>query len=445
MLDLHACLLAALAIATLSFLGWLVSLWREDVSHVDVLWSSFFALGTLVYALAADAHGPRLALLGLTLGAWAVRLAVYIGARNWGRPEDHRYRAIRARNEPNFAWKSLYLVFGLQAVLALIIGTPLWIVAGSSAPLSAIDIVGLALWLAGFTCELLADWQLARFKRDPAHQGQVLDQGLWRYSRHPNYFGEALVWWGFYALAVAAGGGWTVFAPVLITFLLLKVSGVALLERDINERRPQYRVYMQRTSPFIPWVRRAAPSMSSKSCRLGCALGPLLALLGCRSASGLPPLETVSHVDLPRFMGDWYVIANIPTALERGAHNPVESYRLAADGTIETTFTFRAGAFDGVLKSYHPRGFVLDHDSNAVWGMQFIWPIKADYRIVYLDDDYSLTVIGREARDYVWVMAREPQISADAWTRITDLLQRVGYDTSKLQKPPQRWPADAKR
>ncbi len=158
---------------------------------------------------------------------------------------------------------------------------------------------------------------------------------------------------------------------------------------------------------------------------------------GCGTA--LPPLKTVEKVDLPRFMGDWYVIANIPTFIEKGAHNAVESYRLDEDGTIATTFTFRQGRFDGPVKTYTPRGFVRDSTSNAVWGMQFIWPFKGDFRIVYLNADYTHTVIGREKRDYVWIMARQPTMPESDYQRIVELLGREGYDTTQIHKVPQRW------
>lgn len=162
----------------------------------------------------------------------------------------------------------------------------------------------------------------------------------------------------------------------------------------------------------------------------------LVSLVGCASH---PPLQTVEQVDLERFMGEWYVIANIPTFVEEGAHNAVESYELNDDGSIGTTFTFREDGFDGELKTYHPTGYVLDAQSNAVWGMQFIWPIKADYRIVYLDDDYSQTVIGRVKRDYVWIMARSPQIPTQDYAHILSLLEEMGYDTAQVQKVPQQW------
>jgi apolipoprotein D and lipocalin family protein len=161
-------------------------------------------------------------------------------------------------------------------------------------------------------------------------------------------------------------------------------------------------------------------------------------LAGCGGASQ-PPLQLVEKVDLDRFMGDWYVIANIPTFIEKGAHNAVESYRLQPNGSIATTFTFRDGSFTGPLKRHEPTGFVVDPNSNAVWGMQFIWPIKADYRITYLKPDYSQTVVGREARDYVWIMARSPQIPDADYRGIIEFLGAQGYDTGKIQKVPQHW------
>lgn len=154
----------------------------------------------------------------------------------------------------------------------------------------------------------------------------------------------------------------------------------------------------------------------------------------------MPPLTTVPRVDIPRFMGSWYVIANIPTWLEEGAHNAVESYQLDADGTINTTFTFRKGGFDGPLKTYNPRGFILDTGSNAVWGMRFLWPFKSEYLIISLDEDYSQTVIGRSKRDYVWIMARTPTIPEADYQRIADWLATIGYDTGRLRRVPQRWP-----
>lgn len=161
-----------------------------------------------------------------------------------------------------------------------------------------------------------------------------------------------------------------------------------------------------------------------------------LATAGCSTHQELAPVDSV---DLDRFMGKWYVIANIPTFLEKDAYNAVETYKQNDDGTIDTTFTFRKGGFDGEPKSFNPKGFVRDDPSNAVWGMRFIWPIKADYRIVYLDDAYSKTVIGRNKRDFVWLMAREPSIPDTEYDAIVQQIADMGYDTSKIQKVPQRW------
>ncbi len=159
-------------------------------------------------------------------------------------------------------------------------------------------------------------------------------------------------------------------------------------------------------------------------------------LAGCSSHA---PMKAVDYVDIDRFMGVWYVIANIPTFIEKDAHNAVETYARNNDGSIDTTFTFRDGSFDGEVKSYHPTGYITDTKSNALWGMQFIWPIKADYRIVYLDDDYSKTIIARKARDYVWLMAREPVISEADYEALVEYIGELGYDIKKVQRVPQKW------
>ena len=164
----------------------------------------------------------------------------------------------------------------------------------------------------------------------------------------------------------------------------------------------------------------------------------VLLIAGCQSVRH-PPIALVERVDLERFMGDWYVIANIPTFVEKDAYNAVESYELTDEGNVATTFTFRKGGFDGKEKRYHPKGFVADDGSNAIWGMQFLWPFKGDFRIVYLTDDYSQTVIGRNKRDYVWIMAREPAIDNADYEKILAFLAAEGYDTSAIQKVPQRW------
>jgi steroid 5-alpha reductase family enzyme len=225
---------------------------------VDIFWPLFFLVAVAVYAAASVGLSPRATLVLALVAIWSLRLSIYLAARNWNAPEDHRYRAIRERNEPGFAWKSLYLVFGLQAALAWLISAPLAAAAGSASPLGVLDAAGAVLAVLGIGIEAVADAQLMRFKSDPANAGRVLDRGLWRYSRHPNYFGELLVWWGFFAIALGAGAWWTLFAPLLMTLLLLKVSGVALLEKDIGARRPAYREYMARTNAFLPGPSRGA-------------------------------------------------------------------------------------------------------------------------------------------------------------------------------------------
>ena len=151
------------------------------------------------------------------------------------------------------------------------------------------------------------------------------------------------------------------------------------------------------------------------------------------------PISTVEHVDLNKFMGDWYVIANIPTFIETEAYNAIESYAMNDDGSIKTTFTFRKGSFDGDLKQYNPTGFIRDKQSNALWDMQFIWPFKAEYRVIYLDKDYDITIIGRSKRDYVWIMARAPEISDDVYQSLLNFIAEQGYDISLVQKIPQQW------
>lgn len=169
--------------------------------------------------------------------------------------------------------------------------------------------------------------------------------------------------------------------------------------------------------------------------RLLC-LVPLMSLAACSGT--LPPVRSVAHVDLDRFMGDWFVIASIPTFIEQDAYNAVESYARSGDREVATTFSFNKGSFDGPLKIYKPTGYVSDDPSNAVWGMQFIWPIRADYRVMYLSEDYNLTVIGRNKRDYVWIMARTPVIADADYQALLDLIAGQGYDTSKLRRVPQR-------
>jgi steroid 5-alpha reductase family enzyme len=256
---LHAAFTGLAVIAAMAFVTWIVSLIRRDVSVVDSLWSVFITTGGVVYAVVLPASGARpVLMLALAVG-WALRLSIYISWRNHGQPEDRRYQQMRARNQPNFELKSLYLIFGLQAVLAWIVSAPFLAGFGGTNPLNAFDLAGAALAAFGIVFEAIADQQMARFKADAANQGQVMDRGLWRYTRHPNYFGECCAWWGLGLIALAAGGAWwSLVSPLLMTTLLLKVSGVTLLEADIGERRPAYRDYIARTNAFVPGRPRKA-------------------------------------------------------------------------------------------------------------------------------------------------------------------------------------------
>ena len=258
MSELQLWLLGLAATVLPAFLCWLASLPLRDASVVDRVWSLLFVSAGFCYAWFGGGAAARITLLMALLLLWALRLALHITVRNWGHGEDRRYQQIRRNNEPGFAFKSLYIVFGLQAVLAWIISLPLLASMTAHRPLGWRELPGLALWLAGFLTEAIADEQLRRFRAEPANQGAVMDRGLWRYSRHPNYFGECCLWWGCYLLALAAGAWWTIVAPLLMTLLLLRVSGVSLLEQDIGERRPAYRDYVARTSAFVPRPPRMA-------------------------------------------------------------------------------------------------------------------------------------------------------------------------------------------
>lgn len=257
-----ACLLAGLT--------WLLSVAKRDVSVVDGVWSLLILGSALVGSWllngAAGATHPAM----LLLAAWALRLAIHITWRGWGEPEDHRYQIIRERNQPNFAFKSLYLVFALQAVLAWIVSFPMIAIAqaGLDAAVPWLVMAGLVLAAAGLLYEALADWQLAAFKRDPGSRGKVMNRGLWRYSRHPNYFGEFCVWWGLFLVALGTGGAaaaWVVLSPLLMSTLLMKVSGVPMLENGMAERRPGYRDYVLGTNAFFPGPSRTVHSSGGQS------------------------------------------------------------------------------------------------------------------------------------------------------------------------------------
>ncbi len=258
-----AVLLTSAAVPTCAMvILWAVSVRLRDVSIVDVFWGPGFAAVAWT-ALAVAGASPRgLLAAGLTT-LWGLRLGVHLGLRKRGHGEDRRYAALRAARGPRFVAESLASVFLLQAALLWIVSLPLQAAAahGAGAPLGGLDAAGALLALAGVAVEAIADAQLARFLARPGSRGQVMQEGLWRWSRHPNYFGDFVVWWGLGLLGLAAGAPWTLAGPVVMTVLLLRVSGVTLLERTIGERRPGYAEYAARTSAFFPRPpRRPAPA-----------------------------------------------------------------------------------------------------------------------------------------------------------------------------------------
>lgn len=240
--------------------GWLLSFATRHYSHVDSMWSLFMLVTAYTTALFVIDLSFRGLLVLVAVTVWALRLSIFITWRNWGK-EDYRYDTIRKNNEPYFWFKSIYIVFGLQAGLAWLIAYPLFVAISSSQPLSILDGLAALLFITGLYWEVVADYQLAIFKANPAHASAVLSTGLWRYSRHPNYFGESLIWWAFGLAGVAAGSGWALGSAALMTLLLLKVSGVSLLEQTIHSRRPAYTAYMANTNAFIPCLpRQTAPA-----------------------------------------------------------------------------------------------------------------------------------------------------------------------------------------
>lgn len=240
---------------------WAVSLRRRDASLIDAFWGPGFVLVAALGALFGGGSPPRRLLLLALVAIWGARLGLHIHRRNRGRGEDYRYRAMRERWGERFGVASLFTVFLLQAALALVVAAPLLAAASAPAPraLGLLDLVGCALWLLGFLFEAIGDAQLARFRRDPANRGRVMDQGLWRLSRHPNYFGDAALWWGYYLIAAAAPEArWSLAGPLVMTFLLVRISGVALLEQGLTASKPGYAEYVARTSAFFPWPPRSA-------------------------------------------------------------------------------------------------------------------------------------------------------------------------------------------
>lgn len=240
-------------------IAWAVSVRIHDVSIVDICWGPGFVLLAWLYCLLHAAFSPRPILIAALVTLWGVRLAVHIFRRHRGAGEDPRYRAMRASYGHPFWWRSLFIVFWLQAAILWFVALPALASARAPGPsnVTATDVAGLLLFAIGFAFETIGDYQLDRFKSVPSNRGTVLDTGLWRFTRHPNYFGDAVLWWGVYLIAASAPEGrLTAASPLLMTLLLLRVSGVTLLERSLKASKPGYAAYMARTSAFLPWFPR---------------------------------------------------------------------------------------------------------------------------------------------------------------------------------------------
>lgn len=249
-------LLLGLIILGMMSLIWLISLAVKNSSIVDIFWGAgFVVVAWVAFFLTPDGFMGRKALLVTLVTLWGMRLFLHILIRNWGKPEDFRYQVWRKDAGSSWWWRSFFKVNLLQGFLLWVISTPLLVAQLSAKPevLTWLDYLAIPVWLTGFTFETAGDWQLARFKANPANKGKILQTGVWRYTRHPNYFGDAAQWWAYYLVALAAGGWWTIFSPIIMTTLLMRVSGVTLLEKTLKVEKPGYKEYAERTSEFIPW------------------------------------------------------------------------------------------------------------------------------------------------------------------------------------------------
>jgi steroid 5-alpha reductase family enzyme len=251
-LFLQACLLVLVLVTLL----WVLSVIIKNVSIVDLFWGFGFVVVNAFFVFASGELNARKILMLVLVSVWGLRLSIYLAWRNLGKGEDFRYQEFRRKYGPErYWWISYFQTFLLQGVLMMIISLPLLAIssgAGSNT-LGAIDFIGILVWLTGFTFEAGGDLQLAMFKRNPKNKGQVLDTGFWKYTRHPNYFGDSAVWWAYALFSIAAGGYWQIIGSVIMTLLIIKVSGVALLEKTLTVAKPQYQDYIRKTSAFLPW------------------------------------------------------------------------------------------------------------------------------------------------------------------------------------------------
>lgn len=252
-----------LGIACAMCLLWGISLYRKDASIVDLFWGLGFALVSWVSLAVSSNWSSRALLVTVLVSVWGLRLSGYLAWRNWGRPEDYRYATMRERHGWRFPLVSLLTVFGLQGAIMWVVSLPIQAGIAKSASSHLPTWIGLCFYAIGLLFESLGDYQLARFKANPKNHGRVMNQGLWRYTRHPNYFGDFLVWWGLYLLTAESGSWWwTILGPLLMSLLLVSVSGVRLLESSLRFRVAGYERYVLTTSPFFPWPPRKLSSSS---------------------------------------------------------------------------------------------------------------------------------------------------------------------------------------
>lgn len=247
-------LITFISLQSLMVVLWLISVVRRDASIVDPFWGTGFVIVAWLACVFNAASAARPLLMVGMVTVWGLRLSGYLLIRNWHHGEDRRYAAMRAYHGARFPLVSLGTVFLLQGIILWFVSIPIQvgIVHGAGPQLNAFDLTGVSVWCIGLLFEAVGDWQLAMFKANPANADRVMDRGLWRYTRHPNYFGDFCVWWGLYLISISAGGWWTIGSPLLMSVLLMKVSGVTLLESTISERRPAYAAYRSRTNAFFP-------------------------------------------------------------------------------------------------------------------------------------------------------------------------------------------------
>ena len=247
---------ACLGVLGLMTMLWLISIYLKNVSIVDNFWGIGFVLVALIYCLECEVLYTRTKLMMVLVALWGLRLSIYLTYRNYGKGEDYRYREFRRSfGEHRYWWFSFFQVFLLQGGLILIVSLPLLGITlkTNSNALNLLDYLGLLIWGIGFMFESVGDYQLASFKRHPENKGKLLTKGLWRYTRHPNYFGDTAIWWGFGLFAIASGAYWYSLGTLVMTYLILKISGVTLLEKSLSKAKPGYEEYVQTTSAFFPW------------------------------------------------------------------------------------------------------------------------------------------------------------------------------------------------